>query len=116
VETTYLSSASARFIGSARPKSKKELKQLSFYVLSSRRCRLVYKHIGKWRVMHTPRVARAVNRKARGNRAEDFGSERNFVHAAQMTSNPNAPLIWPTITGIARARREASSRATLPTH
>jgi hypothetical protein len=34
-------------------------------------------------MMQTLRVARVVNRKACGNRAENLASERDFVHAAQ---------------------------------
>jgi hypothetical protein len=51
VGTIYLSSASARVIGSAKPKSRKELKQPSFYFFSSRRCQMVCQHFGKRQVM-----------------------------------------------------------------
>ena len=111
VGTMHLSSASARVIGSARPKSCKGLKQPSFYFFSSRRCQMLCTPFGKWRRCR-PRVARTVDRKRAENRAENLASARNFVHAAQVTSSPNAPVIWPTIARIARPRRERGCQPT----
>lgn len=83
VGTTYLSSASARVIDSARPKSSKELKQPSFCVFRSRRCQ---NGVHALRQVaggaDTPR-GRAVDRKACGNRAE------NLAEAAFRTRGPS---------------------------